>query len=90
MGVGHHRVQTGQVEGREVVGAGRLAIVCVGTATTEAGQVAVGGPDRQAHQQGNQGLEVALRFAAGPGGQYSGQQEHGTPPGTVLMCDTHT
>ncbi len=70
--VGHDRAQAGQIERREVIGAGCLATVRVGAASAEAGQVAVGGPDRQAHQQGEQGLQVVpLRFAAGQGGQYS-------------------
>ena len=89
--IGHHRAQPGQVEGREVVGAGRLPTVRVGTATAETGQVAVRGPDRQAHQQGQQGLEVVpLRFAAGQGGQYSEQQGYGIPPGMVCGSHTHT
>ena len=80
----------GQVEGREVAGAGRLPTVRVGTASAEAGQVAVGGPDRQADQQGEQGIEVVpLRFAEGQGGQYSGAQEHGTPLG-MAWRRTHT
>lgn len=85
MGVGHHRAPAGQVEGREVVGAGRLATVRVGAATAEADQIAVRGPDWQADQQGEQGLEVVPpRFADGQGGQYSEQQGHGTPPNMVL------
>ncbi len=90
VGVGHDRAQPGQVEGREVVGAGRLPTVRMGTASAEARQVAVGGPDRQADQQGEQGVEVGpLRFAAGQGGQYSGAQEHGTPLG-MAWRRTHT
>ena len=88
--IGHHRAQPGQVEGREVVGAGRLPTVRMGAASAEARQVAVGGPDRQADQQGEQGVKVGpLRFAAGQGGQYSGPQEHGTPLG-MAWHGTHT
>ena len=73
--MGHHLAQARQVEHREVVGAGCLPTVCVEAASAEAGQVAVGGPDRQADQQGEQGLEVVpLRFAGGQGGQYSGSR----------------
>ena len=82
MWVGHHFAQPGQVEGRKVAGAGRLAPVRVATTPAEAGQVAVRGPDRQAGQQRQQEAEVVpLRFADGQVGQYSGQQGHGIPPG---------
>ena len=67
--VGHHRAQPRQVERRKVAGPGRLPTVGVGAAVVEAGQVAVRGAARQAGQ---------LRQQVGP---YSGQQEHGTPPG---------
>ena len=77
----HHRAQPRKVERRKVAGPGRLPAVRVGAAVAEAGQVAVGGTARQASQLRQQvGAMVPLRFAEGQIGQYSGQQEHGTPP----------
>ena len=87
--VGHHRAQPRQVEGRKVAGPGRLPAVRVGAAGAEAGQVAVRGAARQAGQLRQQVAEVGpLRFAEGQVGQYSGQQEHGTPPDGVVVVPT--
>ena len=89
MRIRDHRAQPRQIERREVAGPGRLSAVGVGTAVAEAGQVAVGGPARQAGQLRQQVGEVLpLRFAEGQVGQHGGQQGHGTPPGWRGMTPT--
>lgn len=88
---GHHRQHSpARLRGRKVAGPDRLAPVRVGAAVAEEGQVAVREAARQANLLRQQVTEVGpLQFAEGQVGQYSGQQEHGTPPG-MAWSSTNT